>query len=156
MALSLPNTAMAVAIDIGEADDIHPRNKQDVGLRLALGALKTVYGKDIVHSGPLYESMAVKDGKVHIRFSCTGSGLMSKESESLKGFSVAGEDRKFVWAQAVINDDEVVVWNDEVPDPVAVRYGWADNPGCNLYNREELPASPFRTDDWPGITDTKK
>jgi len=156
MALSLPNTAMAVAIDIGEADDIHPRNKQDVGLRLALGALKTVYGRDIVHSGPVFESMAIKDGQVHIRFSCTGSGFVPKEGGSLKGFTVAGEDRKFVRAQAMINDDEVVVWNDDVPAPAAVRYGWANNPGCNLFNMEGLPASPFRSDSWPGITDTKK
>ena len=156
MTLSLPNTAMAVAIDIGEADDVHPRNKQDVGNRLALGALKIVYGKNIVHSGPIYDAMTVKDEQVHIRFSSIGSGLTARAGESLRGFAVAGEDRKFVRAQSMIIDDEVVVWHDDVPYPAAVRYGWANNPDCNLYNREGLPASPFRTDDWPGVTAGKK
>jgi len=156
MTLSLTNTAMAVAVDIGEADDVHPGNKQDVGFRLALGALKIAYGKNIVHSGPVYDSMAVKNERVYVHFSNTGSGLVSKADKSLKGFAVAGKDRKFYRAEAVIIDNEVVVWNDDVPDPVAVRYGWANNPDCNLYNREDLPASPFRTDNWPGVTALKK
>jgi len=143
---------MAVAIDIGDADNVHPRNKQEVGRRLALGALKIAYGRDVVHSGPLYESMTVRDGRVYMRFTNTGSGLAARVGRSLRGFAVAGEDRKFVWADAMIRDDEVVVWSDAVSLPTAVRYGWGNNPDCTLCNREGLPASPFRTDDWPGIT----
>jgi len=149
MTLSLTNTAMAVAVDVGEADDVHPRNKQDVGFRLALGALKITYGKNIVHSGPIYDSMVVRNKRVYIHFSDTGSGLVSKDDKPLRGFAVAGKDRKFYWAEAMITDNEVVVWNNNVKDPVAVRYGWANNPDCNLYNREGLPASPFRTDNRP-------
>ncbi|MBN1293391.1 MAG: hypothetical protein JXB48_16240 [Candidatus Latescibacteria bacterium] len=156
MTLSAPNTAMAVAIDVGEADDIHPRNKQDVGDRLALGALKIAYGKDIVYSGPVYKSMDINNGRVHISFTNTGSGLSVGDGKTLKSFAIAGKDRKFMWAQAIIDGNEVIVWNDNVINPVAVRYGWAQNPGCNLYNREGLPASPFRTDNWPGITVTDK
>lgn len=147
MTLSLPNTGMAVAIDIGEADDIHPKNKQDVGYRLTLAARHKVYGEDIVYSGPLYESMIIANGKAHIRFKHIGGGLMSKGP--LKGFAVAGRDRKFVWAEAEIEGNTVTVWNETIPDPVAVRYAWADNPVCNLYNTEGLPASPFRTDNFP-------
>lgn len=153
--LSLPNTGMALAIDIGEADDIHPRNKQDVGKRLALNAFKIAYGKDLVHSGPLYESAEFNDGKAYISFSETGSGLEIKDLYGyLKGFTIAGPDRKFHWAKAELADDEtVVVYSEEVPNPVSVRYGWANNPDdVNLYNKEGLPANPFRTDDWPGIT----
>jgi sialate O-acetylesterase len=153
--LSLPNTGMALAIDIGEANDIHPRNKQDVGKRLALNAFKIAYGKDVVHSGPMYESVAFKDGKAYVSFAETGSGLEVKDRYGyLKGFTVAGRDRKFHWAKAELVDDKtVVVYSEEVPDPVSVRYGWANNPDdVNLYNKEGLPANPFRTDDWPGIT----
>jgi len=156
MTLTLPNTAMAVAIDIGDPENIHPGNKQEVGRRLALGALKVAYNKGIVHSGPLYDSMTVKDGKIRLRFTQTGSGLVVKNGESPEGFAIAGEDKKFVWADAVIEGDEVVVWSDEVPEPVSVRYAWANNPVCNLYNREGLPASPFRTDNWQGITADKQ
>ena len=152
MTLSLPNTAMAVAIDIGEADNIHPQNKQDVGRRLALGAFKVTFNKDIVHSGPIYQSMYVDKGKIRLRFKETGSGLIAKGGGPLKGFAIAGDDRKFVWADAKIEGEEIVVWSDNVPEPAAVRYAWADNPICNLYNREGLPTSPFRTDNWPGIT----
>ncbi len=152
MTLSLPNTAMAVAIDIGEAKDIHPKNKQEVGRRLALGALKVAYGQDIVYSGPLYDSMSLENSRIRIRFTNSGSGLVTKDNIPLSGFAVAGEDRKFVWADAEIDGDEVVVWSDSIAAPAAVRYGWANNPDCNLYNKEGLPASPFRTDDWPGIT----
>jgi sialate O-acetylesterase len=151
-ALALPNTGMAVAIDIGEADDIHPRNKQDVGLRLALAALGVAYGQDLVYSGPLYSGMTREDGAIRIQFEHTGSGLVVKGGE-LRGFAIAGEDREFVWADAVIEGDAVVVRSRKVPHPVAVRYGWAANPDCNLYNAEGLPASPFRTDEWPGITE---
>ena len=153
--LALPNTGMALAIDIGEADDIHPRNKQDVGKRLALNAFKIAYGKDVVHSGPMYEAVEFKDRKAFVSFSETGSGLEIKDRYGyLKGFTVAGPDRKFRWAKAELIDDKtVVVYSEEVSNPVSVRYGWANNPDdVNLYNKEGLPANPFRTDDWPGIT----
>ena len=153
--LSLPNTGMAVTIDIGEADDIHPRNKQDVGKRLALNALKIAYGKDIVHSGPLYREVEFKNGKGIISFTETGSGLKINNKEGiLNGFAIAGADRKFHWAKAeLLNGNQVAVYSEHVPEPVAVRYGWANNPGkVNLYNAEGLPANPFRTDNWPGIT----
>ncbi|MDX1285628.1 MAG: sialate O-acetylesterase, partial [Draconibacterium sp.] len=153
--LSVPNTGMALAIDIGEADDIHPRNKQDVGKRLALNALKKDYEKDIVHSGPMYESIEIKDNKAYITFTETGSGLLVKDKYGyLKGFTIAGVDKKFHWAKARLLDDKTVVVGSElVKNPVAVRYGWANNPDdLNLYNKDGLPANPFRTDDWPGIT----
>ena len=154
MTLSLPATGMAVIIDIGEADDIHPRNKQDVGRRLALSALNVSYGKDIVHSGPVYKDMTIIDSEVILSFDHTGSGLKALDRYGyLKGFAVAGADRKFHWAKAFIKDNKVIVYAEEVKQPVAVRYAWADNPDdANLYNEERLPASPFRTDDWPGIT----
>ncbi len=152
MTLELPNTGMAVTIDLGETDDVHFRNKQDVGRRLALSALRVAYGRDIVHSGPLYDSVSFKSSRAHITFTSTGSGLATKDNEPLKGFAIAGPDSQFVWAEARLDGKNVIVWNNSIPDPVAVRYGWGDNPGCNLYNREELPASPFRTDDWPGKT----
>ncbi len=153
--LSLPNTGMAMAIDIGEANDIHPKNKQDVGKRLALNALKIAYGKDVVNSGPMYNSVEFKNGKAYITFSEKGSGLTINDKYGyLKGFTIAGNDKKFVWAKAELQDDgTVVVFSDEIEEPVAVRYGWADNPDdLNLYNKEGLPAIPFRTDSWPGIT----
>jgi sialate O-acetylesterase len=147
LTLSLPKTGMAVIIDIGDAKDIHPRNKQDVGRRLALWAQSQVYGKDIVYSGPIYESMKVEDGKVRLVFKHVGGGLEAK-GEKLTGFSVAGEDRTFHWADAKVDGKTVVVSSEKVAKPVAVRYAWADNPECNLYNKEGIPASPFRTDDW--------
>jgi sialate O-acetylesterase len=150
--LSLPNTGMAVIIDIGDAKDIHPKNKQDVGKRLALWALGNSYGKKIVYSGPLYKSMKVEGGKVILSFDHVGGGLIAKGEEPLKGFAVAGADKKFVWADAKIEGAAVVVSSEAVVAPAAVRYAWADNPICNLYNKEGLPASPFRTDDWPGLT----
>lgn len=156
MALSLPNTAMAVIIDIGEADDIHPKNKLDVGRRLALGALRLAYGKDVVHSGPIYDGMKIEGGAVRLSFKHTGGGLVAAGGEVLRGFAIAGEDRKFVWAEARIEGAAVVVRSDKVAKPVAVRYAWGNNPECNLYNREGLPASPFRTDQWPGLTAPKQ
>lgn len=156
MVLSKPNTGLAVTIDIGEADDIHPKNKQDVGWRLAAWALANTYGRDIVYSGPLYDSMSVEDGKIRLHFKHVGSGLIAKDEEGLKGFVIAGEDRKFVWANATIDGDTVVVSSPEVAAPVAVRYAWANNPVCNLYNKEGFPASPFRTDTWPGVTDNNR
>ena len=149
---------MAVIIDIGEADNIHPKNKQDVGYRLARHALKTAYQQDIVYSGPLYRSFKIEDDKIRISFTNTGSGLMAKDRYGyLKGFAIAGEDKKFVWAGAWIEDNTIVVHNETIKHPKAVRYAWADNPDdANLYNKEGMPASPFRTDDWPGVTEGKK
>jgi len=156
MTLSLKDTGMATIIDIGDAADIHPKNKQDVGKRLALWAMAKTYGKkNVVYSGPLYESMKVRDGKIVLRFDCVGDGLVAKGGK-LTGFAVAGEDRKFVWADAVIEGKTVVVGSNKVPEPKAVRYAWADNPVCNLYNKADLPASPFRTDTWPGVTADRK
>ena len=148
MTLSLPKTGMAVIIDIGEAKDIHPKNKQDVGHRLALSAQKVAYGKDVVHSGPIFDSMKVEGDKVRLTFKHTGGGLVAGDGDTVKGFAVTGEDKKFVWAEAKIEGDAVVVWSKDVRKPVAVRYAWANNPEANLYNKDGLPASPFRTDDW--------
>ncbi len=156
MTLALPKTGMAVIIDIGEANNIHPKNKQDVGKRLALWALAKTYGKKQVYSGPIYKSMKTEGNKIILDFEHVGGGLAAGGGEPLKGFAVAGAERKFVWADAKIEGDTVVVSSNEVSVPVAVRYGWANNPVCNLYNKEGLPASPFRTDDWPGITVDKK
>jgi sialate O-acetylesterase len=156
MTLLTKNTGMAVTIDIGEANDIHPKNKQDVGKRLALWALAKIYGKkDLVYTGPINTMLEIRGDKAILHFSHIGSGLMAK-GDSLKGFAIAGEDRKFVWADAKIEGDVVVVSSDKVAAPVAVRYAWADNPVCNLYNKEGLPATPFRTDTWPGVTDTRR
>jgi sialate O-acetylesterase len=148
LTLSLPNTGMAVIVDIGHPTDIHPKNKQDVGKRLALWAQSQVYGKDLVYSSPLYESLKVEDNKARLSFKHAGSGLEAKGGK-LTGFAVAGEDKTFHWADAKVDGNTVLVWSDKVAKPVAVRYAWADYPDCNLYNKEGLPASPFRTDDWP-------
>jgi sialate O-acetylesterase len=147
--LSVPNTAMAVTIELGEWNDIHPDNKKDVGERLALGAEKIAYGeKNIVSSGPLYQSSKIEGNKIIVSFTNTGSGLISIDDEELNQFAIAGADKKFVWAKAKIEGDKVVVWNDDITQPMYVRYAWADNPfGANLYNKEGLPASPFRTDE---------
>lgn len=145
--LSVPNSAMAVAIDLGEWNDIHPDRKKEVGDRLALAAEKIAYGENIVYSGPIYQSAKVDGNKIIISFSNVGTGLIANDGEELSQFAIAGADRKFVWAKAKIAGDQVVVWNDDVPNPMYVRYAWADNPdGANLYNKEGLPASPFRTD----------
>lgn len=156
MTLKLKDTGMATIIDIGEAKDIHPRNKQDVGKRLALNALAKDYGKDVVFSGPMYKSVKFKGNKATLKFKHTDGGLQTKSGEALKGFSIAGADKKFVWANATIEGKKVVVSSPHVSEPVAVRYAWAHNPICNLYNGAGLPASPFRTDDWQGITVNKK
>jgi sialate O-acetylesterase len=156
MTLSLPHTGMAVTIDIGDADDIHPKNKQDVGKRLALNALNLVYKKDLVCSGPVYKSMKVEGSKIRLYFDHVAGGLVSHDGDKLEGFSIAGSDKKFVWADAEIDGESIIVWNNSINDPVAVRYGWAANPQCNLYNKSGLPATPFRTDSWTGITEGKK
>lgn len=153
LTLSQPNTGMACIIDIGEADNIHPSNKQEVGRRLALIADKMVYEQnDRIASGPVYKSTKTEGNRIRISFTNTGSGLSAKDGEEITGFAIAGNDRKFYWAQAVIEGNEVVVYADKVVRPEAVRYAWADNPECNLVNSEGLPAIPFRTDDWKGIT----
>ena len=145
--LSVPNTAMAVAIDLGEWNDIHPDNKKDVGERLALAALKLAFNENIVHSGPIYQSSAIDGNKIIINFTNTGSGLITNDGEELGEFAVAGADKKFVWAKAKIEGNKIIVWNDNVSSPMYVRYAWADNPvNPNVYNKEGLPASPFRTD----------
>ena len=149
-----PKTGMAVIIDIGEEKDIHPRNKEDVGKRLALAALGTTYNKPIEYSGPIYADKKVEGNKIRLNFQHTGTGLVAK-GDKLTGFAIAGEDRKFVWADAQIDGNSIVVSSPEVANPVAVRYGWANNPDCNLYNKEGLPASPFRTDNWPKATAAK-
>jgi len=153
--LSLKNTGMAVTIDIGEAHDIHPKNKQDVGNRLMTSALKVAYGKDIVHSGPIYTSMQLDGNKAIISFDHIGSGLIVKNKHGyINEFEIAGADKLFHWAKAKLEGDKIIVWSDEVKSPVAVRFAWSINPAeFNLYNQEGLPASPFRTDDWEGITD---
>ena len=156
MTLDLPKTGMATIIDIGEADNIHPQNKQEVGRRLSLWARHLANGESLVYSGPLYQSHTIAGNSVRIQFDHRGGGLTTPENVPLTGFAVAGADRKFVWADAQIEGDTVVVSSPAVPDPVAVRYGWANNPACNLYNAEGLPASPFRTDTWPGITVANK
>lgn len=145
--LAVPNTAMAIAIDLGEWNDVHPDNKKDIGIRLALAARKLAYGENIVYSGPLYQSSKVESNKIIVTFSHTGGGLITNDGEELSELAIAGADKKFVWAKAKIEGDKVIVWNDDVPDPMYVRYAWADNPvNPNLYNKEGLPASPFRTD----------
>jgi len=147
MTLELPHTAMAVTIDIGDATDIHPKNKQEVGRRLALGAEATVYYRDTQFSGPLPTGSQEEGGKIRLTFR-HAEGLKPATGGKLVGFAVAGEDRKFVWAETEIQGDHVLVSSPQVSKPVAVRYGWADNPQCNLVNAAGLPASPFRTDDW--------
>lgn len=155
MTLREPQTGMAVTIDIGDENDIHPRNKLDVGRRLAAWALADTYRQKVIQSGPLFEKSLIDGDKVKIQFKY-GAGLKTIDGGPVKGFAIAGEDRRFVWADARIEGDTVIVSSAKVPKPVAVRYGWADNPIANLYNKAGLPASPFRTDDWPGITASRR
>ncbi len=150
---ALPNTGQAVIIDLGEAQDIHPRNKQDVARRLARWALARDYGVPIVYRSPLYRSMEKQGSKILLTFDHVGGGLKTFDAREPQGFAIAGSDREFAWAKASITgSDKIEVWSDQVADPVAVRYAWADNPVNNLRSREGLPVTPFRTDDWPGIT----
>jgi sialate O-acetylesterase len=141
-----PNVGLALAIDIGDAGNIHPTNKQEVGRRLALWAEATTYGLPVPYSGPVYQSMEVQGNKVALSFTHIDGGLLAKDGP-LTGFSICGPDQKFVWAHAeIICNSRVLVWADGVTKPVAVRYAWANNPACNLYNGAGLPAVPFRTD----------
>ena len=146
--LSVPNTAMAVTIDAGEWNDLHPLDKKDVGERLALGAEKLAYGDTkLVSSGPLYQSAKIDGNKIVITFNNIGGGLIAKDGGELSQFAIAGADKKYIWANARIEGDHVIVWSDQLSQPLYVRYAWANNPdGANLYNREGLPASPFTTD----------
>jgi sialate O-acetylesterase len=159
MALSIPQTGMAVTFDIGNPYDVHPTNKQEVGRRLAMEAQKLVYGKSTLQTSPVYKSMRIEGNKVYLQFTNSDNGLASKNGE-LKGFAIAGSDKKFVWAKALIQGNEVIVTADQIVSPVAVRYAWAASPfesyGANLYNKEDFPASPFRTDDWDGETINNK
>ncbi len=146
-ALHTPGTGLAVTIDVGDPLDLHPHRKAEVGQRLALWALGTTYHKKITYSGPLFESLAIAENAARVKFTHIGGGLVSRGGP-LRGFAIAGTDRKFYWASARVEGDSVVVSSPDVPAPVAVRYAWADSPECNLFNAESLPASPFRTDDW--------
>jgi sialate O-acetylesterase len=154
--LHLENTGMAVTIDIGDAKDIHPKNKLEVGRRLALIAGAKTYNLKSEFSGPIYNTYRIEGNTIRIQFIHTESSLKTPVDEPLKGFAVAGPDHKFHWADAKIEGNEIVVLCKDVTDPIAVRYAWAKNPVCNLYNGADLPASPFRTDDWPGVTAGKK
>jgi sialate O-acetylesterase len=150
---ALPKTGQAVIIDLGEGKDIHPKNKVDVARRLARWALANEYGISIPHRSPQYRAMEVVDGKVKLTFDHVDGGWRPFDVAAPQGFAVAGADHRFVWADAQVQkDNSIVVSAPEVKQPVAVRYGWADNPGCNLFSAAGLPLTPFRTDDWPGIT----
>jgi len=149
--LALPHTGMAVAIDIGEAADIHPKNKKDVGARLARWALADTYGRSLAKSGPLYRSSAVEGGAIRVRFG-HASGLATADGQAPRAFAIAEADRNWRWAEARIDGETIVVTSPEAKQPVAVRYAWADNPEATLRNGALLPASPFRTDDWPMLT----
>ena len=146
--LAVPNTGMAVLTDIGNTKDIHPKNKQDVGKRLALWALAKTYGKDVVYSGPLYDSMEVEVDQIRLKFKHAEGGLLSRDSQPLSWFTIAGEDKKFVPAEAKIEGDTVLVGSSKISNPVAVRFGWHQLAEPNLANKAGLPASPFRTDAW--------
>jgi sialate O-acetylesterase len=148
-ALSIPNTGMAVTIDIGEASDIHPKNKKDVGVRLALAAKKVAYGdKTVVYSGPIYSSLATRGNKITLSFTNTGSGLVARNGKDLGGFEICDLNSNYIPAKAIIENGKIIVWSEKITNPVAVRYAWANNPeDANLYNKEGLPASPFRTSD---------
>jgi sialate O-acetylesterase len=161
LTLNLPNTGMAVTNDIGNLRDIHPKNKQDVGRRLALWALAKTYdvkirGKELVCSGPLYESMEVVGDTIRLNFTAVGGGLVSRDGKPLTDFAIAGKDQQFLPATALIDGDQIVVHSPAVAQPVAVRFAWYDSAQPNLANRAGLPASAFRTDDWPAVTRDNK
>ena len=140
-----PKVGLAVITDIGEANDIHPRNKQDVGKRLALQAMHIAYGQDVVHSGPTIKDMGIVGDSLRVEFANVGGGLVAK-GEKLTGFAIAEAEGDFVWADAEIRGDSVLLWNEQLAEPIRVRYNWGNNPVGNLFNKEGLPAAPFRTD----------
>jgi len=152
---TLPNVGMAVITDVGDKDDIHPTKKEPVGARLALAARGIAYGEKIDYAGPIYKKMQAKDGQVILSFEHTNGGLESRGGE-LTGFAICGPERNWVWAKAEIRGDNVVVSSPQVSQPEAVRYGWSDFPVVNLWNKAGLPATPFRTDDFPMVTAKKK
>jgi sialate O-acetylesterase len=154
--LAVKNTGMVVTTDIGNVKDIHPRNKQEVGRRLALWALGTTYAKEVVYSGPLYDSLTIEDNKIRIKFKHTAGGLVAKDNAALTQFTIAGEDQKFMPAVATIDGETLLVSSDAVAKPVAVRFGWRDDAEPNLLNQANLPASPFRTDAWKMVTEGKR
>ncbi len=150
---TVPQTGMVVMCDIGDPNNIHPANKQGVAQRMSLIALNTVYGKkNIIYSGPVYKGMKIDGGKIRLSFTFLGGGLVSKSGNTLGSFEIAGADKHFVPANAVIDGDTVLVFSPDIKAPLAVRYAWADNPTCTLYNKADLPATPFRTDSWPVCT----
>lgn len=149
----LPNTGQAVIIDIGEGKDIHPMNKVDVGMRLARLALANQYDLPIASQSPRFDSVAFQDGKAVLSFQHVDGGWRPFDVQQPVGFAIAGDDQKFVWADArILPDGKIEVWSDQVSKPVAVRYAWANNPVCNMYDRAGLPLTPFRTDQWDGVT----
>jgi sialate O-acetylesterase len=157
-ALTTPNVGLIVTIDIGEADDIHPRNKLDVGRRMSRWALVDVYGRKMIKSGPLFRQAKVEGPKIVLTFTEVGAGLKVRDGDTLDEFAIAGADHQWHWAEAkIVGKDRVEVWSDAVPQPQAVRYAFNSNPKHpNLTNDTGLPAAPFRTDDWPGPTDGRR
>jgi sialate O-acetylesterase len=150
---NVPNTGLALAVDIGDSANIHPKNKQEVGRRLSLWALATTYGRNnLEYSGPGFVSMKPVKDSLQLSFSHVGKGLVALGGDSLSGFAVSNGDSNFAWAAAKIRGNNIVVWSPLIKQPKAVRYAWADNPACNLYNKDGLPAVPFRTDTLPGLT----
>jgi len=145
VAAKVPNCGLATAVDIGDAKNIHPTNKQEVGRRLSLAAMKIAYHQSLIYSGPTYRSMTVEGNRIVISFDNVGDGLQVK-GDTLKGFAIAGKDKKWHAGDAKIDGSTVVVTSPDVSEPEAVRYDWADNPDGNLYNKSNLPAIPFRTD----------
>jgi len=150
----LRHTGQAVIIDVGEGRDIHPRDKHTVANRLARWALARDYRIDVAHQSPRYRSMKVNGSKISVDLDNVGvRGLYTFDTREPVGFSIAGKDQNFFWASArIVDRDTIEVWSESVENPVAVRYAWANNPDCNVFSREGLPATPFRTDDWPGVT----
>jgi sialate O-acetylesterase len=154
MALAkVKNSGQAVSIDLGEDGNLHPRNKREIGLRLARVALARDYGVQMAHQSPTYRAMQIDGNKIAVSFDSPNGRLRTLAGDPVRGFAIAGADKKFVWADATIGrDGSIVVSSDKVAKPVAVRYAWADNPVCNVYDNARLPLTPFRTDDWPGVT----
>ena len=155
MTLALPNTGQALAIDIGDAGDIHPKNKKEVGRRLALSALAKTYRYTLTYSGPSYDRAIFSEDQALVFMKHAVFGMKTADGGPVKGFQIASADRRWVWAEATISGNSLVVKAPGVKNPVAVRYAWADNPEANLVNDENLPACPFRTDDWKGVTGPK-